>query len=275
MIEIPEGLTLAEQLTGTVSGKRVLHVLPPTKLHKFCWFSGDAKEYDKKIAGSVIESASAFGIYVELAFANGHKLCFNDGVNVRYLNAADLPNEYQLLIMLEGGTALCFTVAMYGGLILHSGEYDNEYYLKSKKAVSPFAPEFEAYYRTLLTESKASLSMKAFLAANQRIPGVGNGTVQDILFAAGLHPKRKLSTLTHEDEEFLLRSLVSVLREMTDAGGRDTENDLFGRAGRYQTKMSKNTIEVPSPSIAYTQPYSGRVEQLFPCISQPGAQHSG
>lgn len=247
MIELPEGLNLARQLNGAVAGRRVLSVLPPTKLHKFCWFAGDAAEYNGKIAGSTITGASAFGIYVELAFENGQRLCFNDGVNIRLTDASAPPKEYQLLIELDGGMALCFTVAMYGGIVLHGGDYGNEYYLKSKNAISPFDKDFEAYYRKLLDNSKSTLSMKALIATEQRFPGVGNGTAQDILFAAGLHPKRKLSTLTRDDMDGLLACMVSVLGEMTAEGGRDTEKDLFGNPGGYKTKMSKNALAVGCP----------------------------
>ena len=61
----------------------------------------------------------------------GCKLCFNDGVNVRLIKTEALPKAYQLAIAFEDGEALVFTVAMYGGIILHRGEYDNEYYQKS------------------------------------------------------------------------------------------------------------------------------------------------
>ena len=89
--------------------------------------------------------------------------------------------------------------------------------------------------------------MKAFLATEQRFPGIGNGTAQDILFRAGLHPKRKLATLAKDDQDRLLASIVSTLREMTDLGGRDTEKDLFGKLGGYRTSMSKNTLAAGCP----------------------------
>lgn len=247
MIELPESLILAKQLNDAVLGRRVQRVLPPTKPHKFCWFQGDAAAYDGQLRGSAMTGASGFGIYVELAFDNGRRLCFNDGVNIRLMNAADAPKDYQLLIEFDDGVALCFTVAMYGSIILHAGGYDNEYYLKSRNAHSPFDQAFEPCYRKQLAESKNTLSMKAFLAAEQRFPGIGNGAAQDILFAAGLHPKRKLGTLTKDDQDRLLACIVSVLREMTDRGGRDTEKNLFGEPGGYQTKMSRNTLASGCP----------------------------
>lgn len=46
MLELPEILTLTSQLKAAAAGKTVRRVLPPTKVHKFCWFSGDPASYD-------------------------------------------------------------------------------------------------------------------------------------------------------------------------------------------------------------------------------------
>ena len=131
---------------------------------------------------------------------------------------------------------------MYGGIYLHQGDFDNPYYLKSRAAISPFDREFAGYYRLMLKASKPSLSLKAFLAAEQRFPGIGNGVLQDILLSARLNPRRKIGGLTEEEGERLLTSLVAVLKEMTEKRGRDTERTLFGDWGRYETKLSKKTF---------------------------------
>jgi len=242
MIELPEGQNLAKQLNEAVVQKRVKSVFLPTKPHKFCWFAGDAAAYDGQLKGSAVTKADSLGIYVEIAFDNGKRLCFNDGVNIRLVNFADAPKDYQLLVVFDDGTALVFTVAMYGGILLHDGDDNDEYYLKSKNAVSPFSPDFEAHYFKQLAQCRPGLSMKAFLATEQRFPGVGNGVLQDILFSARLHPKRKLQSLSEAEQKRLLCSIRSVLREMTDKGGRDTERDLYGNPGGYRTNLSKNAL---------------------------------
>ena len=38
------------------------------------------------------------------------------------------------------------------------------------------------YFKSLIDEATLKLSVKAFLATEQRIPGIGNGVCQDILF---------------------------------------------------------------------------------------------
>ena len=88
---------------------------------------------------------------------------------------------------------------------------------------------------------------QALLAADQHFPGIGNGVLQDILFEARIHPKRKLQTLNEEEKKRLLCCTVGVLQEITEKGGRDTEKDLFGNPGGYKTKLSKNTWKEPCP----------------------------
>lgn len=51
MLELPEILTLTSQLKAAAAGKTVRRVLPPTKVHKFCWFSGDPASYDAALRG--------------------------------------------------------------------------------------------------------------------------------------------------------------------------------------------------------------------------------
>ena len=247
MLEFPEVASFSKQFNESIAGRRVRVVLPPTKAHKFCWFAGDPAEYDARMRGAVLVSASGFGSQLDLLLDNGLALCASDGVNIRFLPRSEAPADYQLLIAFEDESALVFTVAMYGGIVLHDESYDNPYYQKSKAAVLPLGAAFEPYYRALFSASKPSLSAKAFLATEQRFPGIGNGVLQDILFNAGIHPKRKIGSLSPEEQTRLLEATVSTLREMTILGGRDTEKDFFGNPGGYCTKLSKNTLAFPCP----------------------------
>lgn len=247
MIELPEALTLAAQLNDTVRGKTVAAVYPPTRASRFCWYAGDPAGYNEALKGNAAMAAEGFGIFAELAFDNGLKLCLNDGVNPRLIRMADAPEAYQLLIEFEDGDALLFTVQMYGGMVLHDGHYDNEYYQKSRQALSPFSPGFPAHYCAVLDASKPSLSLKAFLATEQRFPGIGNGVLQDILLTAGLHPKRKLASLSGQERARLLDCIVSVLEDMAARGGRDTEKDLYGTPGGYRTRLSRHALATGCP----------------------------
>jgi formamidopyrimidine-DNA glycosylase len=119
---------------------------------------------------------------------------------------------------------------------------DDVYYAAAKEAVGPLSDGFDyAYFLTLFHEKSLKMSAKAFLATEQRIPGLGNGVLQDILLNAGIHPKRKMHTLSEEQRRGLFDSIKSTLADMVKGGGRDTEKDLFGSFGGYETKLSKKT----------------------------------
>jgi formamidopyrimidine-DNA glycosylase len=92
------------------------------------------------------------------------------------------------------------------------------------------------------------LGAKAFLATEQRIPGIGNGVLQDILFQARVHPKKKINTCTEKEKKVLFTATKAVLLDRFRHGGRDTENDLFGNPGDYKTKLSKKTSGKPCPN---------------------------
>ena len=273
MLEFPEVLNISRQLQETVVGKTVRSVLPPTKRHKFCWFNGDPADYEAKIAGSKIASATGFGMFVEIQFENGLKLCIDDGVNARFMTENETPGNFQLLIEFTDNTFLVFTVAMYGGIVLHDDLYKNDYYQKSQAAVSPLSPGFERYFSDILAASKPNLSIKAFIATEQRFPGIGNGVLQDILFEARIHPKRKIKSLTDEEKNNLRKSIVHVLTEMAEKGGRDTEKDIFGNACSYVTRLSKNTHGSPCPicgTIIEKEQYLGGVIYFCPECQKEG-----
>jgi formamidopyrimidine-DNA glycosylase len=99
----------------------------------------------------------------------------------------------------------------------------------------------------LIKNAKQTLSAKAFLATEQRIPGLGNGSLQDILFHVGIHPKRKLNSLSSKEKDKLYQSVKQTIRDMVIKGGRDTEKDLFGQCGGYKTTLSNKTYKEPCP----------------------------
>jgi len=203
---------------------------------------GDCGCVYEQRATQEFETAESYGGMVELA-AHDYKLVFSDGVNLRFHETgSNRPAKHQMLIEFLDGTALSGSVQMYGGLwCFKEGAFENEYRKMALEKPSPLSPAFGAdYFQSLIKlESVQKLSVKAFLATEQRIPGFGNGVLQDILWTARIHPKRKIQTLNVEEKDRLFQSIKALLGEMAAKGGRDTEKDLFGKTGSYYTRMSK------------------------------------
>ena len=153
-----------------------------------------------------------------------------------------------MLIVFDDGSYLVFSVAMYGGIYAFSDNFDNSYYKGSFQKLSPLDDRFDIdYFQSLIKATGKNLSVKALLATEQRIPGLGNGVLQDILYNARINPKSKIARLSDQAIEGLFLSIKSTLSEMISHGGRNTEKDILGRSGGYRCKLSKNTYHELCP----------------------------
>lgn len=250
MIELPEAAVLAKQINKTFTGKRIKKVIAAHTPHKFAWYAGNPRKYNDLLAGKIIGHAVSFGGQLEIQ-ADDALICIGEGANLRYYAADEkLPDKHQLVVELDDGSSLVGTIQMYGSLYVFppGKEVTNKYYLIAKEKPSPLSAGFDwAYFGKLFEEDSVKLSLKAFLATEQRIPGLGNGVLQDILFNSRMHPRKKVGALSDRDKKDLLASIKSVLGDMVVKGGRDTEKDLFGNFGRYKTILSKNTVGTPCP----------------------------
>ena len=248
MIELPEAVVIGRQITETLGGKRIDHVVANASPHRFAWFTGDPAEYNGKLAGKVVGKGKGIAWYVEF---DAGDMVVSIGAPIRYHEKGDKrPKKHQLLIEFDDGTAISSCAQMWGGFFCYpkggrSGFREHEI---GPTKPSPLSDEFDrAYFDTLFDEETPGLSAKAFLATKQRIPGIGNGVLQDILWTARIHPKRKMGDLSKKEVQATFKALKRVLAEMVKKGGRDTESDLFGNPGGYATILSKNTVNKPCP----------------------------
>jgi formamidopyrimidine-DNA glycosylase len=251
MIEIPEAVTLSIQLSETFLRKTVTQVRSGISPHKFAWYYGDPQSYSDIAVGKTFRGAKPVGGMVE-ADLEGVRLLFSEGVSLRRLNPGDsLPEKRQMEVTFSDGIILVVSVQMYGGMgAFLAGRNDNPYYLISQQKPSPLEDKFDALYFDQLISAPGAerLSAKGFLATEQRIPGLGNGVLQDILYQARVNPRRKVATLDDRQRERLFGAVKSTLREMSESQGRDTELDLFGKPGRYRTIMSRHNAGKPCPT---------------------------
>ncbi|MCL4505003.1 MAG: endonuclease VIII [Chloroflexi bacterium] len=248
MIEPPEAVVLAQQINQTLTGKQIKRATANQSPHKFAWYTGDPARYNELLAGKTIRAASYFASIVDI---KADDMILGLSVLLRYHPAGDkLPKKHQLLLEFADNTALSATVQMWGGLFCFKetekgGFKDTD---MARQKPSPLSDAFDrAYFGGLFDENTGKLTAKAFLATEQRIPGLGNGVLQDILWTARIHPRRRMADLSRSEIGAMYRAVKSVLKKMSAQGGRDTERDLFGFPGGYTTVLSKNTVGKPCP----------------------------
>jgi formamidopyrimidine-DNA glycosylase len=261
MIELPEAHVLAAQINQTLTGKTVKRAAANVHPHGFAGYTGDPAEYPFKLNGKTLGTASggagdscACGGYVEVPCGD-MQLGFSTPIKY-HAPGEKLPKSHQFILEFTDGSHMTCTVQMWGSMLCFPREN-----AKERKAAKPdpLTDAFDAaYFDGLYRETPKNYSVKAFLATEQRIPGLGNGVCQDILWNARLHPKRKLETLTDADQDALFASVKSTLKDMRGLGGRDTERDLFGKPGGYKTILSAKTLAYPCMGCG-----GGLVRQAF------------
>ena len=263
MVELPEAVHLAAQLDETVVGQVIRHAEAAYTHHVWAWYSGDPSQYPVHLEGKEILSAENWGGFVVLHLSGGGRVLLGEGTNVRWFpKGTPLPAKHQLHLEFDSGS-LVASVQMYGFLLLEEDEEpNNSYAAVAHCAPSPLGDDFDlARFQRLIDSVKGkTMPLKTFFATEQRIPGLGNGVLQDILFEARLHPRQKLDALTDAEIARLFASTKETLKGMAEQGGRDTELDLFGTKGGYKTRASRLTNGKPCPrcgSLIQKQAYLG------------------
>ena len=250
MIELPETYVLSKQIDETLVGKTIKAATANTHPHSFAWYSCEPAAYGAMLDGKKITSTNPGTGYT--CGGNTEILCEDMLVvistPIKYHEPGKkLPKSHQLLLEFEDDSHMSCTVQMWGSMLCAPKEDEKAWEnFSAARLPDPLTDDFdESYFDALWNATKPSLSAKAFLATEQRIPGLGNGVLQDILFNARVHPKRKLETMGDSDKENLFHSVKSTLLQMKDGGGRDTEKDLFDNNGGYKTILSKVTLTYP------------------------------
>lgn len=252
MIELPESQVLAKQISETLTGRTILNVVAAASPHSFAWYSGDPGEYHGKLSGKRVTGASGDKHYT--CGGNTEIWCEDMllvlSTPIRYHCPGDkLPAKHQLLVEFDDFSHISCTVQMWGGLLLTPMDLrDMPGWYSANNAPDPLQDAFDwPYFKDMIQSVKQNISVKALLATEQRIPGLGNGVLQDILFNARINPRKRLDELQAGEAEKLFDCVKGTILAMTLQGGRDTERDLFGASGGYKTILSAKTVKNPCP----------------------------
>jgi formamidopyrimidine-DNA glycosylase len=250
MFELPEFVTLAGQINATLTGKTIQHGSLGNSPHKFVWYNRRPDEFAALTQGKTIGAAHARGKWLFIPLDPGYVLLFGEyGGRILYHPAgAKLPEKYHLSLVFTDRSSLTAMTQMWGAMELYeSGREMERQYIKGMKP-TPAEPEFTYGYFCSLIDSLLlgeRRSVKGLLTQEQLIPGLGNAISQDILFRAGLHPRRPVGNLGETQRRELYDVIVSTVREVIAEGGRYDETDLFAHPGGYVRLMDSKTVGRP------------------------------
>jgi formamidopyrimidine-DNA glycosylase len=250
MIEYPEAATISQQMGAELTGKKITFCLRGNSPHKFAFYSYEPEGYKKVMEGAELGPSEVDGGHVMIRVGAAHTLVLGGGGEKIFLHDSDsrLPKKHHLLLGLDDGRYLTVTVQGWGMVSLLNDEELATHPYVAKPKVPPLSDDFTpAFFHSLFDSLKPDekRSAKYFVISEPQIHGVGNGYLQDILFRAKIHPRRRVVELSHEERMDLYGAIRETLKQAVDQGGRDTEKDLYGNPGRYVPLMDRRTKGVP------------------------------
>jgi formamidopyrimidine-DNA glycosylase len=251
-MELPEITILAGQMHEKLAGKRIaeVEVANPKCLNM------PLDEFTEAVIGKEVSRACPRGKWVFIGLKPGHVLLFNTGMGadvLHYEAAESLPEKYHIRVGFDDGSG--FTVRVWWFCYLHLVTEDglSDHKLTGGLGLSPLDDGFTLeYFKGLLDGRRGGV--KSFLTNQRNVAGIGNVYIQDTLFRAGLHPLRKIPTLTESDVEALYTAMRGVLTESIEHGGLRFEKNFLGEHGDYgkeHYKVAYNTGE-PCPTCGST-----------------------
>lgn len=253
MIEMPEAYTISKQMNDILVGKTISQFEAGNLTHKFLWLNRPFEEYQSILPGKVVESASSYGRSIYLHLGDALLWWSDTGGKILYHDADDkLPKKFHLVWFFSDGSALSFSMRMWGGIKLLDKEAFDQI-PHEETGVPPLHPNFTFECFDLMLDDypeKTSKGIKGFLVATgyaipNHINGLGNAIIQDILFRAGLDPKRKIPQIKPKERLDLYNAIQQTIQEAIALGGRYDEFDLLGNNGGYIRLMDSRTAGTP------------------------------
>jgi formamidopyrimidine-DNA glycosylase len=250
MFELPEFVTLTNQINETLPGKAVECGALGNSPHKFVWYNRSHEEFAFLTQGKTVGQAHTRGRWLFIPLEPGYVLTLGEcgGKLLYHAPGAKRPAKYHLTLTFSDGSGLTAFTQMWGAMELYErGKEQARQYIKDMRP-TPVDPDFTPTYLADLIASLAEKrSVKGLLTQDQLIPGLGNAIAQDIMFHAHLHPRHPIQDLNTEQQHMLHRAIVNTVCTVIEQGGRYDETDLYNRPGGYVRLMDSKAVGRPCP----------------------------
>jgi formamidopyrimidine-DNA glycosylase len=247
------------------------------KLQKVGFINKDLSGFARLTEGK-IETVVTRGNVLRVKLDNGMNLVLAPeyGGKILYHQAGSMaPDKLHLKLDFKDGSALTVTLTGMGVIqALPDDELEQSYvYRRDFSAISSPVDDKEFKYERFSKDlSNKTVNIKAALVGKDAIVvGFSNSAFQDIIYRAGIHPKRKASDLSENEKHRLFDAIKAVIQDRIESGGKDQFTDLYGKQGAYIPAMGPNMKDQTcTPCGAQVEKLSLGGGQVYYC---PQCQH--
>ena len=235
MPELPETTVISQDVAALAAGREVLRaeVFRPDVTNV------GIEEFPRRLVGRTLQGTGRRGKIIVLDFGDvvGIVHLVISGRVLRLPAWQDPDRMNTAVLEFEGGLVLAFTRLWLGYFDLYEPGEEENHPLISRLGPDPLTEDFSVEYLTNALKRKASI--KGLLLDQSIIAGLGNIYVDEVLFAARVHPTRKADTLTPEEIGKIHTATRDILRRAIELRGTtfDSYHDAFGETGKYQHQL--------------------------------------
>ena len=244
-IELPEAHIFATQMNEALKAKKVKsYDLRDIERMMKIGFIKNVDDFDDLVDRTVLDVTSR---------GNTIRVRFDDGVNlligpeyggiIRYIEGGDEVPKYHLRLDFTDGTRLTTRITSMGIISSVRDENLDQSYLYRRDflgGVSPTSGEFtfERFHEFMHDKNRQTKPL--LVGKDAHLVGLSNAAYQDIIYRAGVHPKRRASELSRDELRILYDAIKTVVEERLRLGGKDRFTDLHGKPGGYTPAMGPN-----------------------------------
>jgi len=243
-VEFAEAHILSQQMNSELTDKKVAayKLANCTKFQNMGFISPRLSDFER-LCDQTVETVICHGNVVRVKFSDAQNLLLAPeygGIILFHKKDGLIPEKFHLKLDFTDQTAL--TVLLTGMGIIHAladNDLDTSYLYRRdfSQTLSPIDKDFtfEGFSETLL---KKNVNLKTALVGKDAVVvGLGNSAFQDVVYRAGIHPKRRASELTEAERHKLYDAIGSLAKQRLNLGGKTQFVDLYGGRGKYASVM--------------------------------------
>jgi formamidopyrimidine-DNA glycosylase len=238
--ELPEVTVISEDVRALAASKKVVRA----EIFRDDVSNVGGEEFARRLVGRTLEGTGRRGKITTLDFGDvvGVVHLVISGRVLRLPQWREPDRIHTAVVEFEGGTGgavvLAFTRLWLGYFDLYEPERVEKHPLISRLGPDPFSRDFSLeYLREAFKNRKASI--KGLLLDQSIVAGLGNIYVDEVLFAARVHPTRKANTLDSVEIQEIFSATRDILDRAIEMRGTtfDSYHDAFGESGKFQYQL--------------------------------------
>ena len=240
MPELPEVTTISEDVRALAAGRKVVRA----EIMGDDVSNAGVEGFTQRLVGKTLRGTGRRGKIFTLDFGDvvGLIHLVISGRVLRLPEWREPDRTNTAVIEFEGGhseapVVLTFAKLWLGYFDLYEPERVDDHPLISRLGPDPFSEDFSVEYLTGVFGRKAAI--KGLLLDQSVVAGLGNIYVDEVLFAAGVHPTRKANTLSREEVRTIYAATHDILGRAIQLRGTtfDSYHDAFGEGGKFQYQL--------------------------------------